>query len=623
MTGGYTVVLGKTFAEFALHGAGPAGSLTSLARMEERCAVLMGRLYYRNELLARLSVANARDAPANDAALALAVYEKRGVQGIAGLEGDYCAAIWDGRLGALFVCRDPMGGFPVYWTNSNGVFVAATSIHALPDTPSQFDLDFIADYLALPFLGSHDDVTEACIYKGVRRVMPGAIISVRLPGLNPRTETAWDWRARISDPGAEDAEKIAGQYEPLIRNAVHERVRGKTAAHFSGGMDSTAVSLIASGRLERTGSPPLHALSLVYNRLASLKGEAAFIDLALAGRKNIVSHRIEADDLLAYDSPAENVPSDEPYAVSLSQAQEQAIAEAAAANGVETILTGCGGDDLFDAAPYHIADMLRGWSWGGAWREAGAWGQALGRDPWTVLKLYGIKPLRLAAWQVGIPSHMRRGKGPGAIAPWILPGFARSHGLYERSLSQLRKLYGGAPSVQLSVLKASIGGWSGDRRRWTLAQKGLMLCHPLLDPRIVSLAMGVCLRRRPRPDEHKPLLARSMRGVLPAEIRNRRGKVNFNEVYYRGLSRNLRRIEALVEASPLAELGVIDRTGFLSCLRQTALGVEASAASGVHMNLTLSLVTWFPLSERLRPRPPSPAEIIRIPLAKQVEGEPC
>ena len=57
-------------------------------------------------------------------------------------------------------------------------------------------------------------------------------------------------------------------YLERLSGAVRERLRGQVAAHLSGGMDSTGVSLIARNCLAQgAGRGPLHTLSLVYPKL--------------------------------------------------------------------------------------------------------------------------------------------------------------------------------------------------------------------------------------------------------------------------------------------------------------------------------------------------------------------
>jgi asparagine synthase (glutamine-hydrolysing) len=625
MNCGFFVSADGSSAEVRLFGGKPATapSLMSFSRNENGCAALMGRLHYRERLLAALSWRLGRDGDdaTNDAALALAAYETWGADSILRLEGDYCFVVMDARAGVLAAGRDPMGGFPLYWTRSDRTFIVTTAIESVAARqPARLDPEFIAEYLSLPHAASQDSLTEASIYQGVRRVMPGSFLTARLADLRIETRRVWNWLEHIVDPGTDRTEAIGEQFEPLLRGAVRERMAGRVGAHFSGGMDSTAIALIADAWLGRgIGEPPLHAISLVYD-LASLKRETPFIERALSAHPDIVSHRIAGDDLLPYDDFAVAEPYDEPCAVVLGRAQDQAIADVAAANGIDTLLTGCGGDDAFDLGPYHIAEMLRARRLRAAWREAAAWGKTFGRNPWSIVKMFGVAPLAPASLQGGVRALLHGGElpwrrlAPGTIAPWIVPRFARSHQLRDRAVAKLHALYSGCRPVALSILLASLRGLAGDQRRSALAQRGMMLAHPFMDPRILSLAMGVRLRYRQAADEQKPLLAHAMREVLPADIRRRRDKIHFNEVYFRGLSRNLPALEDAIRATS-GELDVIDPGILIDCLRQASLGCEMSSAAGVPLNLTLSLVTWL-AARRDGARPDAvPYRSIRLPLA--------
>jgi asparagine synthase (glutamine-hydrolysing) len=100
MTVGFTVCAGDGAAELHLgdHGLTDRPALVTQATISGMRAVIMGRLYYRADLRARLGLpADGPHDPAgdNDAALALAVYRQRGLDGLERLEGDFALVIWD------------------------------------------------------------------------------------------------------------------------------------------------------------------------------------------------------------------------------------------------------------------------------------------------------------------------------------------------------------------------------------------------------------------------------------------------------------------------------------------------------------------------------------------------
>src|SRR5690242_8102966 len=112
---------------------------------------------------------------------------------------------------------------------------------------------------------SSERPAEACVYEGVVRVLPDTIVSIDVVTGRVTRDRYWTWLDRMSDPGTDRLDKVAPHYAELLREAVRQRARGRTASHLSGGMDSTSVSLIALD-LVPSGAIP-HALSLIYERL--------------------------------------------------------------------------------------------------------------------------------------------------------------------------------------------------------------------------------------------------------------------------------------------------------------------------------------------------------------------
>src|SRR5262249_17024154 len=203
------------------------------------------------------------------------------------------------------------------------------------------------------------------------------------------------------DPGTDDIARLGEQFLDLLQGAVRTRVRGTTASHLSGGMDSTSVALIARDCLE--GREPLHTLSLVYHRLPLLARERPYVESAL-GEPGLAPHRINGDEVLDFDkfdtAPAHDEPC--PGLMRLC-APHQALTGAAAQAGVATIMTGMGADDLFDMQPFHLTDLLRGGRLWAAWSEASRWARAWNCNVWELLGPNGCANL--------LPGWMRMGVG--------------------------------------------------------------------------------------------------------------------------------------------------------------------------------------------------------------------
>jgi asparagine synthase (glutamine-hydrolysing) len=429
-------------------------------------------------------------------------------------------------------------------------------------------------------------------------VLPGCIAVFHLASGKVEHRRYWDWLQRRVDPGTDDVAELGEQFLDRLRAAVGERMRGRTAAHVSGGMDSTAIALIARDCLQ--GREPLHALSLVYDRLPYLARELPYVESAL-GQGGLAPHRINGDDVLDFDGCGTAPAHDEPcQGLMRLCAADQALTDAAAREGVATIMTGFGADDLFSMQPFHLTELLRAGRLWTAWSEASRWARSSNCNVWDLLRPCGLANL-LPAWsRIGVGNWLRGGYArwgrntEWTIAPWVRPDFARRMELRERSVANLRRTYYACRPVRLSVALSSIHMYQDCFSRLNLAAPhGIVLTHPFLDPRVFSLGLGALTRVRPEPGAQKPVLAAAMRGILPECILNRPSKGHFNEAYYMGLSRNLPRLEALVEQAPVDDLGFLDKGSLLDCLQRAALGNAGDAGALMHLTGTLSLLLWL------------------------------
>jgi asparagine synthase (glutamine-hydrolysing) len=530
--------------------------------------------------------------------LALAVYRQRGLEGLERLEGDFALVIWDAAEQRLIGMRDPMGGYPIFYAVYRGAVTASTHMGPLLDAlPGRtLNQEYLADYLVLagPALETAGGGT---VYEGIQRVLPGSMAVFHLPSGKVEQRCYWDWLEHQVDPGTDDVTKLGDQHLELLRAAVRTRLRGRSAAHVSGGMDSTGVALIARDCLK--GSEPLHALSLAYHRLPFLARERPYLESALE-QSGLRPHLVDGDEALDFDNLDTAPAHDEPWPGLMRHCADQALTAAAARAGASTVITGFGGDDVFDTQPFHLTELLRSGRLWAAWSEASRWGRADGLNAWSLLGPYGLANLLPASMRMGLGNWLRGGYAPWGrntewtIAPWIRPDFARRMGMRERILTNLRRTRDACPSVRLSLLLLAIRANCSQYSRWYVAAPhGMLLTHPYLDPRVISLAMGTLSRVTPQPGAQKPILAAAMRDVLPECILNRSGKGHFNEAFYLGLSRDLPRLEALVEQAPVDDLGFLDKANLLDCLQRAALGNAGNLGSLLPLICTLSLLAWF------------------------------
>ena len=591
MNAGFTVRCLEGAAEILLPPAGdPPGrpTLVTVARdgVLQAALVLIGRLDYREEL-ADLLPNPAQGAAETDAALALAAYAHAGADGLQRLEGEFSLVVWDARRRRLIGMRDPFGAWPLFWCVRGSRLAMGTGLRPLADgqEPPAVDLDYVAEFLARPFVPT-EVPCERTAYQGVRRVLPGTLVEV---GPDGRAECRryWTWPSRIQPVAETNLDDAADRFRELLDRAVRQRMRrGRTAAHLSGGMDSSSVAVLARrAAAERPGNDNIITISLVYDA-ADLAPERAAIDLVLGQGGPTEAHFIQADPAVGFDWFGQALPRhDEPYVGLWSLATNRLLVDAAERRGADVVLTGVGGDEILTYRPLHIADLLRRGRLFSGFRETAEWANATGQGFWSVLHKCGLEPL----WPAGLIGAGPR-SGRLTIPPWVTPEFARRHHLRDRYREFARRLF--APPSEFSESLARLEMTAGDWARWYLhAPLGIDVTHPFLDPRVVCYALGVPRGVRAAPGEPKPVLQAAMRGLLPNAIRNRKEKTGFNGPHSRGLARNAAHLERLVRDSRIHELGIFDADQLLTSMRRLAVGIGTKHNEWI--DRSLALIAWF------------------------------
>ncbi|MFO0881714.1 MAG: asparagine synthase-related protein [Gemmataceae bacterium] len=578
------------------------------------CAVV-GRLHYRDDLAWAFPALRGQQF-ASDAALALALFQAGGPEALARLEGEFSLVLADTRHQRVLARRDPMGTWPLFHTSiPHGVLVGTSLLDlARRAGRSTVHRDHVATYLMWPFAGVEFG-REATAIEGIQRVLPGALVEIRADG-SSRTLVRHDWTTPTQTGLTLD--EAAQQLRQQLTAAVRERLEpGSTAAHLSGGMDSSAVVCLARDLLRQAGDDrPVETLSLVYD-LPSLAPETEYIQMVLDQGGPVRSHFLDGDQLFDFDwFDTGVVEHDEPYAGLCQLAMERHLMDEAESAGATTVLTGGGAEIIAEGANHYLADLIRSFHWKHALAEVRSWARGSGDSAWSILWRQGLEPLVPAPLRDGLGVWLRGGwaafprVGLGAIPPWISPRFARGSHLRARGLEAVRRFFRAPFEESAARFGADClaGEWAAPH---LAGPAGIHLSRPFLDARLVRLGLSLPREVRLVPGRVKPVLQEAMRGVLPEPIRTRRWKRHFNDVYRLGLSRRLGDLEQLVQRSALADMDLLDTAELLRALRHVAAGLGEMSAAG-RLNATLALVAWHDhLGPALRRPADEPTLVVR------------
>lgn len=500
-------------------GISPAGQAPRKPSDDRPLCVMEGRL--------RLTSEAAKDQPWATEAEIAAAWSASGDQLFASTRGSFLAALWDERRRRGVLARDHLGERPLMWHGGSR-------------------LAFASDYR--PLLGlvtprpAPDDVAVACwlgmsvpsngrtFYEGIHRLPPGHLVELTDGGWNARPY----WMPRYRDPIVAEPDELYGGLRGELERATAATLHGVRSAGvlLSGGLDSSSVAALATPQAREAGTP-LQAYSAVFPGLESAD-ESAFIDASLdALRLSGTRMAVHGGSLLAGSltySRAWLAPD-----ISANNFFWIDLLRKAAGDGVEVLLDGEGGDELFQTGHYLIADRLREGRLRAAHDLVGSFPTIANdrsrRLRWRVLAQYGLGGLLPYAFHRAWP-RLRPHRGP-----LKLTGEARRWARREADPWSWKRLDG--PRWWAHLVEGMVygpEGIGGPEHALRIARlAGVQRRRPLLDLDLVEHVLQL-----PPEVGFEPWFARghfrmAMDGALPDTVRLRREKSFFTDVRVRSL----------------------------------------------------------------------------------------
>jgi len=216
--------------------------------------VYTGEVYNYTELRRELVAAGHSFDTASDTEVVLRGYLQWG-EGLADrLNGMYAFAIWDARERKLVMIRDRMGVKPLYFYRCpDGVLFGSEpkAIFANPLAQCAVDLDGLRELLVPA------RTPGTSVWKGMREVEPGTIVSVDECGIRERTY----WRLE-SRPHSDDRDTTVARVRALLDDIVRRQLVADVplGVLLSGGLDSSTITALSAGDL----STPVRTFSVEF-----------------------------------------------------------------------------------------------------------------------------------------------------------------------------------------------------------------------------------------------------------------------------------------------------------------------------------------------------------------------
>jgi asparagine synthetase B (glutamine-hydrolysing) len=347
---------------------------------------ISGRLTNAEELCESFGLPPATETPA----LIARMHARLGADACELLRGTFVLVTFDRDRRVATIVRDHLGGRPLVYAHAVGGALFAEHERAivdlLPSAPAP-------DRMALTqWIERGTTPPERTLFEGIRRIPPAhrAMLSADGVAIEPY------WRPRYEGVAAGSREAIAERLRTSAFAAVQRAAQGarQPAVSLSGGLDSACVAAALAAR--QGDAREALALAGVFPRHPETD-ERELIE-ATARHTGLSLELIPFDDRASILAPAlEHIDRWSLPPVTPNLSVWKPLMAKARQLGVDVMLDGEGGDELFGFAPHLIADMLRTGRPLAAWQltrripEVGAGADTLMRL--RALRVYGVSRL--------------------------------------------------------------------------------------------------------------------------------------------------------------------------------------------------------------------------------------
>lgn len=187
----------------------------------------------------------------NDTSVLLELYAAYGEKCLDRLNGMFAFAIWDRKERSLFMARDRMGEKPLFYSlTKHGIYFASTipSLLEFNVIDKKYDQKSIDQFLAYQF------INDGTVYENIKKVTPAHFLKV---SSDRSCQLQAYWKLVKSDAYSDTSKsEVLTSVRELVYDAVKIRLESEVplGVFLSGGIDSTIITSILSGEIDRVKS---------------------------------------------------------------------------------------------------------------------------------------------------------------------------------------------------------------------------------------------------------------------------------------------------------------------------------------------------------------------------------
>lgn len=293
----------------------------------------------------------------SDTEVLLAMYQLSGIKMLNELNGMFAFAAWNESEQSLVLVRDAMGIKPLYYSWVDGTLLFSSEIKPIlaarqeSVVPCPIAMEAFLKFLYVPGYRT--------LFEGIYKLEPGTFLRAQT---HEKHEIVRWYRPSHTPVEKRDKKELVQDVRTTLSEAVGRQLVSDVpvGAFLSGGIDSSSLVALAS---QQTSNNNLQCFAATYPE-NDIKREGGFGDLPyakeVAKHFSLPLHITEVTPDCLYDMPTMVETLEEPDA-DLTALVTSLLCESAAQNGSTVLLSGTGGDEVFQGYRTHLAYQQLGY----------------------------------------------------------------------------------------------------------------------------------------------------------------------------------------------------------------------------------------------------------------------
>ncbi len=184
----------------------------------------------------------------SDTEVIIHLYQEYGIsETLRKINGMFAFALWDSRVGKMFICRDRLGIKPLFYSQSSQSLIFASEMKAIlasGKVSREINKQAIYDYFSLKTVPS-----PSTAFKDIQKLKPGHYITIQNQDIEIKEYWDLDVKKFHSDTEADTAKEVNQRFHDAVQRRMISDV--PIGAFLSGGVDSSGVVAMMAKSSER------------------------------------------------------------------------------------------------------------------------------------------------------------------------------------------------------------------------------------------------------------------------------------------------------------------------------------------------------------------------------------